>query len=203
MSPSPSTSGGAKVLERADFGSLFEALAGEGYAVVGPTARDGAIVYEELGGVEDLPAGWTDEQDGGSYRLRRREDEALFGHNVGPNSWKGQLHPPDQLLWRARRDEDGGVEIEAARPEAPKRAFLGVRSCDLHAISHLDDALLNIEHPDAAYAARRSNVFVVAVNCGQASGTCFCVSMETGPRATISCSRRAARRARGSRRRCR
>ena len=27
-------------------------------------------------------------------------------------------------------------------------------------------------------------MFVVAVQCGQAGGTCFCVSMETGPRAT-------------------
>jgi ferredoxin len=185
MSPSPSLSaGGAKVLERVDFDSLFEALAADGYEVVGPAARDGAIVYGELGGSEDLPVGWTDEQDGGSYRLRRREDEALFGYNVGPNSWKGQLHPPDQLLWRAQRKADGDFEIEAARQEAPRRAFLGVRSCDLHAISHLDDALLEIEHPDAAYAARRANVFVVAVNCGQASGTCFCVSMETGPRAS-------------------
>ena len=25
--------------------------------------------------------------------------------------------------------------------------------------------------------------FVIAVNCGQAGNTCFCVSMETGPRA--------------------
>jgi ferredoxin len=186
MSASPSPAGDAKVLDRADFESLFGVLTEEGYEVIGPTARDGAIVYEALGGVEDLPAGWTDEQDGGSYRLRRREDEALFGHNVGPNSWKGQLHPPDQLLWRVQRAADGDFEVEAgvAAEQPPRRAFLGVRSCDLHAISHLDDALLGFDHPDTAYAARRANVFVIAVNCGQAAGTCFCVSMQTGPRAS-------------------
>jgi hypothetical protein len=27
---------------------------------------------------------WTDEQDAGAYRLRRRADDALFGYNVGP-----------------------------------------------------------------------------------------------------------------------
>jgi len=31
---------------------------------------------------------------------------------------------------------------------------------------------------------RRENVFIVAVNCGQAGGTCFCASMNTGPKAT-------------------
>jgi formate hydrogenlyase subunit 6/NADH:ubiquinone oxidoreductase subunit I len=34
---------------------------------------------------------------------------------------------------------------------------------------------------DAHYAARRSDVFVVAVECGVAGGTCFCASMGTGP----------------------
>jgi ferredoxin len=34
------------------------------------------------------------------------------------------------------------------------------------------------------YQSRRENIFVVAVNCSQAGGTCFCVSMNTGPQAT-------------------
>ncbi|MDP3063774.1 MAG: 4Fe-4S dicluster domain-containing protein, partial [Chloroflexota bacterium] len=33
------------------------------------------------------------------------------------------------------------------------------------------------------YQARRENAFIVAVNCGQAGGACFCASMNTGPRA--------------------
>ena len=43
----------------------------------------------ELQGSDDLPAGWTDEQDGGTYRLRRRDDDALFGYAVGPHSLEG------------------------------------------------------------------------------------------------------------------
>ena len=39
-------------------------------------------------------------------------------------------------------------------------------------------------HPDPGYAARREGAFIVAVNCGQAGRTCFCVSMDAGPRAT-------------------
>src|SRR5215510_1776679 len=41
-----------------------------------------------------------------------------------------------------------------------------------------------VAHVDPTYAARREPVFVVAINCGQAGGTCFCVSMHTGPRAS-------------------
>lgn len=61
--------------QRIDVGeldALFEALAHRGYTLVGPTARDGAIVYEELTSASQLPVGWTDEQHGGTYRLRAR-----------------------------------------------------------------------------------------------------------------------------------
>ena len=61
---------------------------------IGPTVRDDAIVYDEIEAIDDLPRGWTDEQDGGHYRLKRRDDDALFGYAVGPHSWKRFLHPP-------------------------------------------------------------------------------------------------------------
>ncbi len=172
------------VLERVHLDRLFEALVRRGYELVGPTVRQGAIIYDEIASSGDLPAGRTDEQDGGVYRLRDRDDDALFGYAVGPHSWKKYLHPPLTRLWRAHGDGEGGFEIEQLEHEAPKRAFIGVRSCDLHAIRSLDAALLDIPHPDAAYVARRENVFIVALNCGEAGGTCFCVSMGTGPRAS-------------------
>jgi ferredoxin len=37
--------------------------------------------------------------------------------------------------------------------------------------------------PDAQYAERRRDAFLVTVVCSDPSGTCFCVSMQTGPRA--------------------
>ncbi len=37
-------------------------------------------------------------------------------------------------------------------------------------------------YPDTAYRSRRHDNFIVAVNCGEAGGTCFCVSMNTGPK---------------------
>jgi sulfhydrogenase subunit beta (sulfur reductase) len=164
-------------------GSLVDALRERGYAVLGPTVRDGAIVYEELEGANELPIGWTDRQDGGTYRLERREDEARFGYAVGPHSWKQFLFPPRVRLWQARRDDRGGIEVEEERLEGPPLAFFGVRSCELHAIAMQDRIFVGGHVVDRDYASRRENVFVVAVNCFEPGGTCFCVSMGTGPKA--------------------
>ena len=169
------------VLERAAFGRLFDALQRRGFEVVGTTVRDGAIVYDRLASEAELPAGWTDFQDAGSYRLRRRPDEALFGYAVGPHSWKKYLFPPETRLFSAKRT---GAEfvIEKQESAAPKLAFLGVRSCELHAIAIQDRVFLGGAVGEADYARRRANCFIVAANCAVAGGTCFCASMKTGPR---------------------
>jgi sulfhydrogenase subunit beta (sulfur reductase) len=171
------------VIHRSDLGQLFDALARRGFRVIGPTVRDGAIVYDDLKSPHDLPVGWTDEQEAGTYRLKKRDDEALFGYVVGPHSWKKFLHPPVLRLWQARR-EGAGFQVVAEADEPQKMAFIGVRSCELHAIGIQDKVFLGGDYTDPAYKARRENLFVVAVNCGQAGGTCFCASMQTGPRAT-------------------
>ena len=175
--------GDKAVLERQHLQQLFDVLSKRGYRVLGPTVRDRAIVCDELGSVADLPAGWTDEQDGGVYRLKRRADGALFGYAVGPHSWKKFLLLPQMRLWEAKSD-GREFKVLAGNEEAPKLAFIGVRSCDLHAIATQDKVFMDGEYIDPSYKSRRQNVFVVAVNCGQAGGTCFCASMESGPKAT-------------------
>ncbi len=120
--------GEATTIERGAFDGLLAAIAGRGYEVIGPTVRDGAIVYDSIATGDDLPVGWTDEQDGGTYRLRRRDDEALFGYAVGPQSWKRFLHPPEVKLWRASRDDGGAMTIEDCDDDPPSYAFVGVRS---------------------------------------------------------------------------
>jgi sulfhydrogenase subunit beta (sulfur reductase) len=168
------------VMARGDLDQLLDAIARRGFKLIGPTARDGAIVYDEISSSADLPTGWTDDQDGGTYRLRRRRDEALFGYNVGPQSWKRYLFPPSSLLSRVRSED--GSSFAAAEETAPL-AFIGVRACELHAIAIQDRVFLGGRHADPVYAGRREGAFIVAVNCGQAGGTCFCVSMQAGPRA--------------------
>ncbi len=162
--------------------ALIEHLLARGYQVLGPTVRDGAIVYDSITRLEDLPQGWTDRQETGRYRLEQRADKALFGYAVGPQSWKRFLHPPIERLWQARRDDAGFASIDAEQA-APRFAFLGVRSCELHAIAIQDRVFTGGPYLDTGYRQRRQDNFIVAANCGEAGGTCFCVSMNAGPKA--------------------
>jgi len=174
--------GDALVVEARELDALLRALRERGHTLLGPTVREGAIVLDEIGGASDLPAGWTDEQDGGHYRLRPRDDGALFGYAVGPHAWKRWLHPPAVVRWRARRDAGAFVaEPDTAPP--PLYAFVGVRPCELAAIRVQDRVFLGGLFVDPAYRSRRESAFVLAVSCGCPGGTCFCVSMGTGPKA--------------------
>ena len=161
---------------------LIDALRSRGYRVLGPTVRDGAIVYDDLESAGELPIGWTDRQDGGRYRLERRDDDARFGYAVGPHSWKRFLFPPRVRLWRARANGNGAPAIEEEPLDETRLAFIGVRSCELHAIEIQDRVFVGGKHVDRDYAARRQGAFLVAVNCFEPGGTCFCTSMGTGPK---------------------
>jgi ferredoxin len=171
------------ILTRAGLSRLIEALAAEGFRVVGPTVRDGAIVYDEVASLADLPAGWTEVQEAGRYRLERRGDDALFGFASGPESLKRSFFAPKITLLRARR-KDGTFVVLDPPPHAPPLAILGARSCDLHAVAIQDRILLEGAHADRDYAARREGTFMVAIDCTEPGGTCFCVSMGTGPKNT-------------------
>jgi ferredoxin len=159
---------------------LVVTLNRRGYRVVGPRVKDGAVVYDELESAGDLPVGWGDAQEAGTYRLVEREDDARFGYAVGPHSWKQFLQPPHIRLWRARQNGD---EISLEDEPGPDRpyAFVGVRGCDRHAIAIQDRVLMEGRFADTDYAARREGAFIVTVDCADPAGTCFCVSMGTGP----------------------
>lgn len=161
---------------------LIVVLRTRGFRVLGPRVHDGAIVYDELDRAAQLPIGWTDEQDGGSYRLVRRSDDARFGYAVGPHSWKRFLFRPEVRLWHARRSASGGMVVEEEPTDAQPLAFIGVRACELHAIEIQDRVFLGGRHTDRDYAAQREGAFLVAVNCITPAGTCFCASMGTGPK---------------------
>ncbi|WP_207768539.1 4Fe-4S dicluster domain-containing protein [Mycobacterium ahvazicum] len=165
------------VFDAAALHRLVEVLIERGYRVIGPTLRDDAIVLAELESANDLPRGWGVDVRPGHYRVRRREDDAAFGHSAGPQSWKQFLHPPRQRLWAGTRD---GTSVDED-DEIPRYAFLGVRGCDLAAIATLGGVLGRAEHPDNSFVRRRQRTFVVAVNCTEPGGLCFCASMGTGP----------------------
>lgn len=172
----------AAVIDPVALEELVRALRERGFRVLGPMVREGAIVYDELDSAGQLPIGWTDEQAPGRYRLERRDDEARFGFAVGPHSWKQFLLPSRLRLWRARRDDEG-LEVEPEPTDDTPLAFFGVRACELQGIAIQDRVLLEGQFVDRDYAARRKDTFIVAVNCFEPGGTCFCVSMGSGPKA--------------------
>ncbi len=131
----------------------------------------------------ELPIGWTDAQDAGRYRLERRDDEARFGYAVGPHSWKQFLFPPRLRLWQASAGTATALRGRGGADRRDRRSrFLGVRSCELHAIA-IQDRVLHRRQRTSTATTRpgAKDAFIVAVNCFEPGGTCFCVSMGTGP----------------------
>lgn len=164
------------VLDRDGLDDLISVLRAEGYRVIGPTVRDTAIVLDSLESGDNLPVGWGVETGPGRYRLTKRSDSAVFGHSAGPQSWKQYLHPAHQQLWSEA--QDGTFCAPATQPV--KYAFLGVRACDLAAIGILETVLSAGGRSSAGLV---ENLFVLAANCTEPGGVCFCASMNTGPEA--------------------
>ncbi|WP_237056397.1 4Fe-4S dicluster domain-containing protein [Microbulbifer sediminum] len=174
------------VLQARDLDILIQVVRAEGFEVMGPVLRDNAIVYDAISTAADLPQGWTDEQEKGTYRVKRRNDGAYFGYAVGPHSWKKFLQLPHRQVWKARSN-NSGIQVAEIVDEAPQLAFLGVRSCEMHAIAIQDRVFVDGEYQNDSYTRRRSNIFMVSVNCTSAAASCFCTSMDTGPRVTLPC----------------
>ncbi len=171
-----------KIIERKSMNILFDILKEKGYKIVGPTVKEQAIVYDEIDNVNDLPIGLTDEQEAAKYRLVKRNDKALFGYVVGPQSWKKFLFPSRLKLMSVEKNGKGFKIHENSDP-IPKYAFLGIRSCEINAIFVQDKVFKDGEYVDPYYKKIREDILIIAVNCTEPGGTCFCVSMNTGPRA--------------------
>lgn len=155
-------------LPKSRLDDLIGALRRQGYKVLGPTSRDGAIVYEEVERSAQLPRGLRDRQAPGSYRLEDGEPDRYFDYTSGPGSWKPFVHPARKSLFVIHQQ---GARLEVPPAPGPV-AFLGVRPCELAALSVLGRAVPLENRP-----------FIVAVECMRAGELCFCASMGTGPQA--------------------
>lgn len=172
-------------LHASQLDALVDRLRELGYRVIGPRATDGAIVFDEIASSAELPHGLIDEQDGGRYRLHSSDSAGWFDYVVGPQSVKQFLFPPVETIQEFRRDgASGDWQVNNSPPTAGPTAILGVRSCDVQAVAVQDRVFLHGDYVDPAYKARREQLLLIAVQCRRAAATCFCHSMNTGPRAT-------------------
>lgn len=162
--------------------ALLGALQARGYRVLGPVVRDGGVVFDDVTRVEDLATGLRDEQEAGRYRLVPGVDGEIFGVVNGAGSLKPSFFAPEEPLLALRR-QGKEFHVEAVLPAPAKLAILGARGCDLAALAVQDRIFLHDRVRDTHYAARRADALFIAVHCTRAASTCFCASMDTGPRA--------------------
>ena len=160
------------------FKEFVEHLAKDQWQVIGPRERDRAIFFETMTSIEDLPQGRGDIQGKGSYKLIDRSDQRFFGFNQGSDSLKRWFFPKSRKLFSISNNG----EAEPPKYEFGKRAFIGIRGCDLAAITIQDKVFTASGFCDPEYAARRSDTLLVSVNCSVSADTCFCTSQDTGPR---------------------
>lgn len=169
-------------LESGTLNDLIGCLRQEGYEVIGPVFKDDAVVLRPVQSAEELARGWVDEQGPASYHVRK-SGERWFGASSSPSGWKQFLYPPRLSLFRSRRSNGTATIEEPVRASKPF-AFLGLRPCDLGAIKIQDKVFLEGGYSDPWYSEARLTLFTVVVACASPGGTCFCDSMNTGPKAS-------------------
>lgn len=164
--------------------NLLSCLQEKGYSCLGPQVKNGAIVFDELQNADQLPWGIQDVQEPGKYRLQQTDLKEAFAWANGPQAIKPLLFKPKESLWQVERDDQGKLSFKEIKPEIKPIALIGARSCDLAGMAVQDKTFIQDKYQDQRYQKQRENLLIIAVNCGYSGGNCFCVSTNTGPKAT-------------------
>ena len=86
-------------------------LRNQGYETIGPMVKDGAVIYGPLSSMQDLPKGFTSEQDAGHYRLIYTGEDEYFSLTPGPHTWKQFFFPPRSELSVLRREAEHAAAL--------------------------------------------------------------------------------------------
>lgn len=174
---------GSKVsIQKSELDHLITILRDSGFETIGPKVHNQAISYAPIEKLDDLPLGYSSEGERGYFRLQQGNHNRYFDVTPGQDSWKKFLFPPRTTLFTAAK-ENGRWKETVNQDSSKKFAFIGVRPCDLSAISVQDKVFIREDYVDPIYSSRRANVLILVVNCLHPSSTCFCTSMSTGPQA--------------------
>ncbi|MBP9708914.1 MAG: 4Fe-4S dicluster domain-containing protein [Oligoflexales bacterium] len=169
------------IFDKSEFNRLVELLLQTFSKVFAPQIKDGAIVYEQLEAVDQLPRGVTDEQAAGSYKLIPSFTDMHFSYAVGPDSPKKFFFKAQQKLWAVEKKPDGRMpQLQVEHQTQENFALIGLRACDLKAIKN-QDVVFSKDNQDPYYFENRSGAFLIGVNCTHPSANCFCTSFDYGP----------------------
>ena len=170
-------------LPRAELDRLLTLLQDDGRTVIGPIARDGAIVYDEVRRPRSCRRAGPMSRLPGAIGSPRPEPAPVRLHG-GTAGLEAVHAAAPRARCRTAIRQDGTVRFEVPEPEAPRLAFLGVRACEIAALLVQDRVLAAGPFVDDDFRARRAKALVIAVQCTRAGSTCFCTSMGTGPEVT-------------------
>ncbi len=161
--------------------TLLTALKSEGYLLLSPQVREAQLDWHEVVSAADLKQGFSDTQTAGSYRLLPASDDSWFSISHGAPSLKNLTYKPRQSLVNIIKTESG-ITFKAVENKAVKTAVIGARACDVAALQIQEKVFVAGEYQDDYFRANRDSLFIIAVNCSRAVETCFCASMDCGPK---------------------
>ncbi|MDQ6972885.1 MAG: 4Fe-4S dicluster domain-containing protein [Mariprofundaceae bacterium] len=164
----------------AGMSELISLLRSDGYQSLALVERDGAVLWSEITDAADLPSGKQELQQPGSYRLSDAKT-GCFAINHGHQSLKSLTFKAQELLVRFSKDADG-IHFEPSEPATERVAVIGARACDVAGLAMQQQVFESGEYVDVHFQQHRQGLFIVVVNCIHAQETCFCASMQTGPR---------------------
>lgn len=160
--------------------ALIGVLKSRDYQVWGAKETDGALGLRPITTAADLPRGRVESAEGGTFRLVDGPRDALFDHTLPMQGLKRVVYPAQERLYATGAD----MIVEEEPVDAPPLAVIGVRPCDLAALDTLATVFASGPCVDGRFLQRRHALLLVAVNCMRPAATCFCASMDTGPRAS-------------------
>jgi len=134
------------LLAKPSFQRLIDLLHKNGYRVLGPTLRDGAVVWDTIRQVSDLRSAARCAGTG-SLSVRGYRSAQIFGVVHGPQSLKPLTFAPREPLLQIERTKDG-FTVRPTLPREEKIAVLGARACDLAGLAIQDHIFLKDRYGD-------------------------------------------------------
>jgi len=110
------------------------------------------------------------------FRIIKSADDVCMDFQNTVLSPKEFFFPKSEKIFEFEGDEisDSGSKI------GRKRILFGVRPCDVHGLTILDNVYKG-EFNDPYYLQRRENTTIISLACSEPDENCFCKSLGTGP----------------------
>ncbi len=147
----------------------------EYYGPIRPAGHDRPLAKVDLQGrytrVKSEPLPWVGKVEDQVWVEGLRRPRAC-------QSVKGVFMPPmESVAHYGGEQQDASIKADSA-------VVVGVRACELKALKYLDRVMLEGEHTDPFYKARREAITVVSCDCHACADTCCCTLVGGRPYCT-------------------